>query len=382
MLLTLACRRSWLCLSAITVTEVKDGLSRLHNGRSQGPLGQPAELLRYAAVTPRSGEPPPPHALAPVLAAVLTAMMRSGTVPDRLNGSLETPVFKKGSQLDTANYRPIAVTEPIMRLYAGILNRRLLAFTEGQGFRAASQAGFRPGLSVLHQIFALQHLIDRQQHDRSQLFVCMWDLKGAYDRVSRPLLWQVLQRLGVTGAMLGAVQSLYSNASVSVRVAGRHGPALPSRTGVKQGCPLSPTLFGLFADGLHAFLQGVASSSGVPVGPSLVVTDLGYADDFVLTSPSQAGLQLLIDAAELWCTAVGMQPSPGKILCSELTAADTPAFECMCAGSPLECVQEVRYLGAFFAPGAGMRPTCAKLRPRMWGAWATLQCQYGNLGCS
>ena len=45
-------------------------------------------------------------------------------------------------------------------------------------------------------------------------------------------------------------------------------------------------------------------------------------------------------------------------------------------------MQEMRYLGAFFTPGLGMRPTCAKLQPRVWGAWAALQRQYKKLGCA
>ncbi len=75
----------------------------------------------------------PEHVLAPVLAAVLNAAFQSGTVPGSVNASLITPVYKKGSKVDPQNYRPIAVTEPILRLYASILNGRLLRYTEGAG---------------------------------------------------------------------------------------------------------------------------------------------------------------------------------------------------------------------------------------------------------
>ena len=87
-------------------------------------------------------------------------MFQSGTVPACVNEELVTPVFMKGDPFDTANYRPIAVTDPLMRLYAIILNTRLQSYTEQQHLRADTQTGFRPHLSTEHQLFALQTFID------------------------------------------------------------------------------------------------------------------------------------------------------------------------------------------------------------------------------
>ncbi len=63
--------------------------------------------------------------------------------------SLVTPVFKRGDPGDPANYRPIAVTEPLSRLYATVLNARLVSFTEECHLRDPTQVGFRPGKSTI-----------------------------------------------------------------------------------------------------------------------------------------------------------------------------------------------------------------------------------------
>ena len=63
-------------------------------------------------------------------------MHEVGFIPSEVNGGLVTLVFKKGDPLCTDNYRPVAVTEPIMRLYASILNTRLVDFTEGNDLRS------------------------------------------------------------------------------------------------------------------------------------------------------------------------------------------------------------------------------------------------------
>ena len=97
--------------------------------------------------------------------------------------------------------------EPLSRLYASILVQRLVQFTEQQDLRSPTQAGYRPEHSTIHQAFVLQHAIDKRKRLRSPLYLCFVDLKSAYDRVQWPLLWDLLQRLGVQGKMMGAVQT-------------------------------------------------------------------------------------------------------------------------------------------------------------------------------
>ena len=150
---------------------------------------------------------------------------------------------------------------------------------------------------------------------------------------------------------------------------------------MKQGCPLSPTLFGLLADGLHTFLQAVARADGIVVTAGLTITDLGYVDDLCLVSATADGLQRVIDGADAWCAAVGMQASSAKTLVMELTSSELPWGQWTCSGQPLQVVSEARYLGVTFKAGRGCLPTFASLRSKTLQAWALLWQQYGRLEC-
>ena len=141
-----------------------------------------------------------------------------------------------------------------MRLYAGILNARAVQHTEDLGLGAQNQTGFRPGLATQHNLFALQHMIDEAHSNGKHMYTCFLDLKGAYDRVQRPLLWQVLRHLGIHGVMLRAIQSLYEDSGLAIHINGKRGKILQSLTGVKQGCPMSPTFIGLCMDGLDSVM--------------------------------------------------------------------------------------------------------------------------------
>ena len=85
----------------------------------------------------------------------------------------------------------------------------------------------------------------------------------AIDSVQHPLLWARLQRIGVHGKMLAAIQSLYSSGTISMKIGGTVGPPEVQQMGVRQGCPLSPTLFGLFFDGLHDHIRAALPTAGL-----------------------------------------------------------------------------------------------------------------------
>ncbi len=77
-------------------------------------------------------------------------------------------------------------------------------------------------------------------------------------------------------------------------------PTFLYRIGVKQGCPFSPLLFGLFIDGLEKWLNALEGDAPPMLG-QLAVRLLLYADDLVLMSHTLAGLQKQLDVLQTCC---------------------------------------------------------------------------------
>ena len=120
-----------------------------------------------------------------------------------------------------------------------------------------------------------------------------------------------------------------------------------SDIGVKQDCPLSPTLFGLYIDKLEAWLRKTDGEGVLLAG--YVVKLLLYADDLILISQTTHGLREHLRALEHFCQEAGMQMSVSKtkIMIFSLSRKGkltTFLFE----GSPLEIVKEYKYLGIDF----------------------------------
>ena len=132
--------------------------------------------------------------------------------------------------------------------------------------RAAGQAGIRPNLNTEHQLFALRHLLEECHRRKNPMYACFIDFSKAYDCMPRALLWQVMQHIGVSTKILRAVQSMYAQVSCMVNIGGVVGGNFVSAKGVKQGCPLSPTLFGIFIDRFY-FMHVTIHRTAGEVGP-------------------------------------------------------------------------------------------------------------------
>ena len=150
----------------------------------------------------------------------------------------------------------------------------------------------------------LKSLIDKQKQMHGNLYCCFVDFKKAFDTVPSGLLWPVLETIGIRGPILDCIKSLYrymySHDIAAVRTQEGISDIFDCLMGVKQGCPLGATLFGLFVDCLEQYLidklgHGAPSLSGVLI-PLLL-----YADDLTIISTTPAGLQRQLNALQLFC---------------------------------------------------------------------------------
>ena len=91
------------------------------------------------------------------------------------------------------------------------------------------------------------------------------------------------------------MQALYADVPMSVSVPGLQGGVFQATQGLKQGCPLSPTLFSLYIDDFEQRMI-TADSGGAGFDlPALVegcpAPQVLYADDMALLATSARGLQ-------------------------------------------------------------------------------------------
>ena len=323
------------CLNAsITADELHDCIKRLKRSKSPGIDGVLSEMIKDGG---------------DVLHNCLLAIFNLSLVnhfPKQLSVGLITAVYKSGDKGDMSNYRGITVGSVIAKLFAMILDHRIAVWAEGESIKAKGQAGSRKDFRTTDNIFVLKSLIDKQKQTHGKLYSCFVDFKKAFDTVPRGLLWQVLERVGVRGPILDCIKSLYSHDSAAVRNQEGISDIFDCLMGVKQGCPLSATLFGLFVDGLEQHLMDTLGHDAPSLSGALIPLLL-YADDLTILSTTPAGLQRQLNALQLFCEQRQLTVNLAKTKVVTFgSRARCQAF--MFNGNEVERVQSYKYLGFEF----------------------------------
>ena len=121
-----------------------------------------------------------------------------------------------------------------------------------------------------------------------------------------------------------------------------------AKTGVQQGCSLSPTFFKYAIDCI--LNRAPPDYAGVEVGRSVRVSDLAYADDIVLVGSNCDDVQAALDRVQAAARGVGMSINASKIKVIPSLLDPINRQPLTLDGVDLQDVQSFVYLGSTIIP--------------------------------
>ena len=306
----------------VTVAALKDALHRSPPGRSPGPDGIPLELYRSFG-----------NVLLPVLAAVFTAIGRTGATPANfLDGALIT-LYKKGDPFNVANYRPITLLNTDYRLLAKVLANRL-----GPSLNTiitAEQTAFLPGRHIGDNIMFLQLLPALLRDEHRHAVIAFLDFAKAFDTIDRSFLFSCLDILGLGDGFLHWARILLTDTFARAIINGFPSARAAFLAGVRQGCPLAPLLYLCLAQALQCWL--LHNGIGLPID-GRVCTGTKFADDTTALLPSAdpVFVQKLIDVMAVFGRASGQHLNLDK--CELLPVGAPPPLPLPPQSQAFQCV--------------------------------------------
>jgi len=132
------------------------------------------------------------NVLVPHIAALFKLPIAKATIPRSRKASKLTPIHKKGPVTQPGNYRMIAISGTLYRLYSNLLRSMIQDWCIQHDMIPDTQYGFYPGRSTLQPLFILRyimHATQRMQSGSSRLYAAFIDFEQAYDFIPRHKLW-------------------------------------------------------------------------------------------------------------------------------------------------------------------------------------------------
>nr|VZI48410.1 unnamed protein product [Spirometra erinaceieuropaei] len=315
--------------------EVADDIRKLRNNKAPGEDGIPAEIFKSCVDTP-----------APWLHEVMERAWRDEVVPDDWGLGILVPILKKGDKTRCENYRGISLIDVAAKIFAIVLLNRFQAVRDSR--TRPNQAGFRAGRGCADQIFTLRRILEFRHSYQQPTAVCFVDFAAAFDFVHRESLWRIMALDGVPAKIIAMIKAYYRSTTARVLVRNNLSQPLGIRSGVRQGCILSPILFNYAIDWILG--RALRDSDGVEFAPGHRLTDLDYADDIALLASSFGDLQSMVSRVNEVAKSVGLSINAGKTKVFSSCIPDQEKAPLGIDGCQLEKVDSFKYLGARLLP--------------------------------
>ena len=134
-----------------------------------------------------------------ILVVEWRASLDQGVIPPDLLLVLVSPIHKDGSRGKPSNYRPVALTSHITKLFKRVIRRGLVKHIEENDLLPEGQHGFRARRSCLTQLLAYWDNILDQLEEGKGVDVVYTDFAKAFDKCETGVLLRKLKECGVRG---------------------------------------------------------------------------------------------------------------------------------------------------------------------------------------
>ena len=345
----------------ITDSEITRAILLLKNNKSPGTDGIINEFLKAGK-----------EILLPCITKLFNSIFNSGIYPSSWRVNTLTPIYKKGDRNDPINYRGIAVSSSLSKLFCSVLNRRLSNFLYNDQIIPINQIGFRKGYRTADHILSLKTLIEKYISQNKYIYVTFIDFRAAFDSVWRIGMIYKLIKCGVGGNFIKILINIYSKVKYCIKLPDGLSEEFTAHKGLKQGCVMSPNLFNVFLNDLPAIFDISCHPCKLN---NIDVSCLLYADDLVLFSESQEGHQNALDKLHTYCSKwkLSINTTKTKTIIFNKSGKFMNKYNFIFADIPIETVKTYRYLGIDFTASGSFSMATNLLKDKALKALFTLK---------
>ncbi|MCP4238259.1 MAG: hypothetical protein GY770_32620, partial [Aestuariibacter sp.] len=179
------------------------------------------------------------------------------------------------------------------------------------------------------------------------------DYEKAFDSVARDSLWKLLRHYGVPVKIVSIIRKSYEGMSCRVMHGQHLTESFQVRTGVRQGCLLSPFLFLLAIDWIMRQTTSLGRNGirWMLMGTQTQLDDLDFADDLALLSSTRQQMQAKTDIMAEKSAQIGLRINRGKTKILRVNNQSNEPINVY--GEPIDEVNLFIYLGSIVDTSGG-----------------------------
>ncbi|XP_057790730.1 uncharacterized protein LOC131007831 [Salvia miltiorrhiza] len=188
------------------------------------------------------------------LSLVLQEFFRNGKIPRGGNSSFIVLIPKTNDATSLNDFRPISLISSLYKIVAKILAGRISEVIAS--IISESQSAFVRDRFILDGVVILNEVISEAKKTGEGRLIFKIDFAKAFDSVEWDFVDVMLQQFNFAPTWRKWIRGCLSSASANVLVNGSPSGEFDLERGLRQGDPLSPFLFLIVAEGLHALIEG------------------------------------------------------------------------------------------------------------------------------
>ena len=205
------------------------------------------------------------------------------------------------------------------------------------------QTGFRRNRSCADQIASLHIIVEQSLEWNSPLYINFIDYEKAFDSVDRETMRKLLRHCGVPMKIISLTRCTFQDMTCRIAHAGQLSESFEVKTGVRQGCLLSPFLFLLVIEWIMKTTT-TGRNNGIQWTLWTQLDDLNFTDDLALLSNNQSQMQDKTTLLETTSAGTGLKINRKKTELMKInTTANAPVIV---GGEPIREAESFVYLGS------------------------------------
>lgn len=281
-----------------------------------------------------------------LLLNIYNKILSTGIYPNIWKSSIITKIFKSGDVNIPSNYRGIALSNALHKLFTKIINKRILKFMKDNNKWAINQNAFLENRRTEDNILILHSVFHKYvKKEKKKLYVAFIDFRKFFDTINRDHLMYKLIKEGICGKIHDVIQSMYQGTQYCIETDEGLTKYFQSNSGVLQGCNLSPTLSNIYQNDLHNIFKD--NTDPIELTHNSKFNSISWADDLILLSLSSEGLQKCLNDLQAYCKKWGLSINidKTKIMIMSSSKQNPNLFKLYIQNEILEVVDSYKYLG-------------------------------------